>query len=275
MTEANKHEKIEANLLPETPVPDDLDEITRTVAPDAPRMGFVQRFVSLFVAPYRLMRNIRKHPVVLPPLVVALLIALASTPLTVQYTEIAAQEISRLMLDRGVPPELLNLGPAVVDEYGDITEAAAGSFPDAIVLVNALAGTLLVAFLGALWLLIITKIARGRASLGQYFSMYMHIAVVSALAAALMMALSIYADTPLDITSAAAIFMPAGNVTMLGFNLLSVVSLANLWGTALVCLGVKAINGFSTVKAALLALLSFAATAAVHVVLNMAMFWIF
>ena len=239
------------------------EELTRMVEPEIKKMGAIQRIISLFIAPGELMRNIKAYPVVLVPFILSIVIGLASIPVTMQGQELMTRELSNISIERyGV--DLMNLVIGA-DEYGDDLAAAM----DVVMMVTTVAmviiGPLLISFFIALGILILSKIARGNAKLGQLFSLYLHIYIISLLGALISIGLMVTTDNYLDLTSLAAVFMPGGNISMLPFNLLSGISVFSIWTAILSYLGIKILNDFSGVKAGVITLIAFLVGLAIHV----------
>ena len=225
------------------------------------KMKPVTRVVSLFVSPKALMENIREYPAVLVPLIICALLAFAGLPLTNKLVDIQQRTFSNISIERyGV--DYFNYTP--FDEDGDLAQTIS-----AVTQITTVAMLLisypLNAFFSALGLFIITKIARGTCKLGQYFSMYTHVFIISALGGLLASFLMVTFDTILDSTSLAAVFMPLGDQSMPVFNILSSVTVFNVWITALTVIGVKAVNGFSTVRASVVCITGFVISVAIAV----------
>ena len=247
------------------------EELTRMVEPEAPKMGAIQRIVALFTAPGELMKNIKVYPVVWFPLIVVIALGIISIPLSLQTTDILNQELSNISIERyGV--DLMNLG-AAFDEYGD---SNLGGLMDTFALVGAVAGVIfgppIISFLAALGLWILSKIVKGSTTLGQMFSMCMHIYIIAAVGGLVVFGLVSITGNYLDMTSLAAVFMPRGNISMVSFNILSAISIFTVWDAILTYLGVKIINDISTVKAAVVTIIAFIVGVAIHVGIFMSTF---
>ncbi|MDR1665162.1 MAG: hypothetical protein LBR83_09645 [Clostridiales bacterium] len=220
------------------------------------RMNPFDRLVSLFVAPASLMKNIRIFPAVLVPLIVCTLLGLALMPFSSNLADIQMHEFSNLSIERyGV--DYFNTTPvddelaAVMPDISTITNISA--------VVSAFIAYPVIAFFLALGTFILTKIARGKElKLIQYFSMYIHLCVLTAIGAVVTTVLCVSLGSILDVTSLAALFMPLGNVTMPAFNALSGITVFGLWVTVLAIIGIKHINHFSYLKATVIGLVGFA-----------------
>ena len=239
------------------------EELTRLIEPEIRKMGAIQRIISLFVSPGELMRNIKVYPVVLVPLILSIAIGLVSIPVTMQGQELLSRELSNISIERyGV--DLMNLAVGA-DEYGEVLSAAMDVVMMVTTVATVIIGPILISFLIALGILILSKIARGNAKLGQLFSLYLHIYIISLLGAVISIGLMAMNDTYLDLTSLAAVFMPGGNISMLPFNLLSGISVFSIWTAILSYLGIKILNDFSGVKAGVITLIAFLVGLAIHV----------
>ncbi|MCL2398845.1 MAG: YIP1 family protein [Defluviitaleaceae bacterium] len=239
------------------------EELTRVVEPEIKKMGAVQRIVSLFISPSELMHNIKMYPVVLVPFAVVIVIGLISMVFTPQITEIMNHEISNISIERyGI--DLTNLA-AQADIYGDTQNNA----PDTITLVSGVIGAivlpLLICFFSALGILILSKIAGGDATLGQLFSMCMHIYIIYAIGALIASALIVMTGNFLDLTSLAAVLMPHGNISMVSFNALSAITIFTVWDAILTFIGIKILNQFGNIRAGILTAIVFLVAVAFHI----------
>ena len=242
-----------------------LEELTRMVEPDAPKMGPVQRIINLFLAPGELMQNIKLYPVIAVPFVVALIIGLVSIPATSQMSELMMQELSIISIEMyGVDLS----GWTQLQEqglYGDDLTSAFNVFATVTMAISAAIMPFLYSAIAAVLFIILVKILRGGARIGQLFSMSMHLYIISALGTAVVAALMVSTGRLVDMTSLAAVIMPDGNISMLQFNLLSSISIFNIWSHVLVFIGIKVLNDFSVVKAGIITGVSLLATIAIHV----------
>ncbi|MCL2422232.1 MAG: YIP1 family protein [Defluviitaleaceae bacterium] len=230
------------------------EEITRMVAPDAPKMGIVNRLINIFVSPVELMQNIKLHPVILVPLLTAILITLVAIPISTQLVEISNRELTNISIER-YGMDVFGL-TADADIYGDMDNGAS-TFTLVTSIATALFMPPFMSFISALGLWILSKILRGSTTLGQMFSMYLHVYVLLAVASVLVSWLMVTTGNLLDVTSLAALLMPNGNISMFSFNMLSYISIFNIWATVLTYLGVKIINDISAVKAAIITAIAF------------------
>ena len=242
------------------------EELTRMVEPEVIKMGVVQRAISIFAAPEALMRNVKAYPVILVPFLLSVIIGFIAFIPSQAVQDITTQEMSIISIERyGV--DLFNFS-ALADEYGDIDT---GNVLDVLTMVTAGASIIimpfLISFIAALVLFILSKIARGQSRFGQLFSMYMHVYVIMALGGLAVSFLISMTGRFLDVTSLAAVVMPNGRIDMFSFNLLSGISVFNIWATVITFIGLKIINEFSAIKAGVIAvialLLSISITAAI------------
>lgn len=231
------------------------EELTRVVEPEVHKMGAVQRIINLFVSPSELMQNIKVYPVILIPLIVSMAIGLISVPLTSQIMPIVQQELSIISIDRyGI--DLMNLG-AQGDIYGDFNVEEMDTFLMISSVIGAIITPLIISFILALGMLVLSKIARGDATFGQLLSMYMHIYIIIILGELIVSGLMVTTGNFLNMTSLAAVFMPQGNIAMVSFNVLSSISIFTVWVAVLTFIGVKILNQFGNIKAGILAGIAF------------------
>ncbi|MCL1988769.1 MAG: YIP1 family protein [Firmicutes bacterium] len=255
-----------------TEEPPQYEELTRMVEPEVIKMGAVKRIICLFAAPGELMANIKAVPVSSVPILLCILLSMATIPFSAGLAAITTREMNSLFLEEfGIQlPEV-----ATVDEFGElITDPAAEIFGIISGMLGALLLTPLFIFLGALMLLVLSKILKGPATLGQMFSMYAHIYVISAIGALLVTALMVMTDQFLDLTSLAAVVMPNGAMNDPVFLILTYISIFTIWANVITFIGLKIINEFDTTKAAVATGISFTLGAIFTVISGMGTFWL-
>jgi len=156
--------------------------------------------------------------------------------------------------------------------YGDQVAAGMGAFAIVGQVVGAVLMPLIYGLISGLIFLILSKIFRGSAKFKQLFSMCIHYYVLSALGALVVVALAVTTGRFIDLTSLAAVVMPDGNISMVSFNILSSISVFNIWVHILIFIGIKVLNDFSAVKAGIITAISFLLTIAVNVGIIMSTF---
>ena len=254
------------------------EELTRQIEPVVQNMTPIQRVVSLFASPGKLMENIKEHPVILAPFIIAVVLSLISIPLSAPFTIMVGEEINRLMIER-----MLELGIDASEfiaataggYYGDAPNAFGGMNIGFVSLINAAAGPVIASAISAAGYWILTKIFRGRATFSQYFSMYMHLMILTGALGLITFSAAIAIGRPVDITSLAALIMPHGNMSMLSFNILSVISLASIWSAVLTFVGIKTFNDFGNGKSIAIASIMLVLAVALAAVMMTMPFFIF
>jgi len=228
------------------------------------KMKPLERILSLFVTPAQLMKNIKAHPSSLVPFLVCAAIGLASVQLAIKYSEIQTRRLSYASIERyGV--DVFNL--IAVDDEDDEAPQQISLITRAATVGGAAVSYPVAAFLSAAGLYVLTKIARGKElRFGQYFSMYMHLMIIIAAGDAAAAALGVALDTSLNAASLAAVFMPLGGNSSTAYNILSSVTVFNVWITILSIIGIKIINDFSRLKSIIVGAFAFAFSVAVSAV---------
>ncbi len=222
------------------------------------QMGIFDRLISVFIAPGKLMENLRYHQPIWTMIIVAIVLALFMLPITPRLVQITTAEMSAISIER-YGMDMFN--PVLPEDVKDQVENAKniGS------MVGSVIGTLaapLMMLVSALLLFIVTKIAKGTATIKQYFSMYLHIRVVSGIGSLITTSLMIMMNTSLDMTSLAAVLMPGGNITNLLYCILLSINIFGIWANILVFFGVKKLNDFTNTRAAVVTLVLFLLTLA-------------
>ena len=249
------------------------DELTRVIEPEVFKMGAVPRLISLFTNPGELMKNIKHHPVILVPFLVAVALGLlAAIPLQT-VTDMQFQEMSHISIER------YGFDIFAIADYGDIygdfdMEAVMDATVIVLLIASALAGPLFLALLTAVGLIIFSKIMRGEATFGQLFSMYLHIYVVFAFGSLISISLMSFTNTLTDMTSLAAL-LPHGNMAEPSFLFASTVSIFSVWTYFLMGLGFKVLNNVSAVKATITTVIMFLIYAGITVVMGMLTWWMY
>ena len=242
------------------------EELTRVIAPEVLKMSAVSRLISVFVSPGELMQNIKSYPVILAPLIICIIIGAASIPFSRQWTELYMQELSHISIEMyGIDLSGWSELQAA-DLYGDTNVAG---IMDAItiggLILGVVFGPLIVSLISALGLWILSKILKGSSTFGQLFSAIMHIYIIYVLGAFVVYGLTVMTGNFIDMTSLASIVMPAGNISMPIFNVLSAISVFSVWTAILTFIAVKVLNDFSGLKAGVIAVIAYAFEIAVVV----------
>jgi len=231
-------------------------EIFTIVEDEVQKMGFLERLASIFIAPVKLMQNIKSYPVIASMLFLVMGLSLFTTPFIGRITEITTNKMSEIMLIRYGQDFL-----SFIESTQSATQATASS---ATTIITAALAMLIIypimCFLKALVLFIITKIARGEAKYRQYASLYAHVLIISVIGTLLTTPIMVAMGTLLDVSSLAAVFMPNGDFSMLSFNILSSITLFSFLEIILVGIGVKVLNGFSNTRAIVSVALMFTLT---------------
>jgi hypothetical protein len=241
----------------------------------AAKMNPLDRILSLFVTPVSLMKNISVFPIVWVPLIICVLLSFAAMPWSARMSEIATRQLSNISIERyGV--DYFSLTALDTEAVSEAASVISSDILQVSTLISNFVAYPIAAFFAALGLYLLTKMARGKElKLIQYYSMYMHLFILSAIGALVTSIACVTLDTPLDVTSLAAVFMPLGDVSMPMYNFLSAVNIFNIWITALTVIGVKYINHFSNVKAAVIGIAGYAFSVAVTALGSGSVFWLF
>jgi hypothetical protein len=236
------------------------------------RMTLSERVASLFIAPVKLMENIKLYPVALLPLFICVVIMLLYMPLSDQYNGMAAAETQKYALETY---ESMGFTAEQIQQMQQIQQSGpfgmGGGSEAAAIIINVLGivlGILTAAFFSTLWMFIITKIARGPAKFAQYFSMFSHLTIITSLLTVAVTAVSVMRGSLVNFLSL-GILMPEARITDALSQLLSALSLSTLWFNALAVVGVKVINGWKPVKAIVVGVVAFVTATAAPVALTM------
>ncbi|MCL1976344.1 MAG: YIP1 family protein [Firmicutes bacterium] len=221
------------------------NEIFTIVEDEVQKMSFIQRLVSLFTAPVKLMQNIKYYPKIAAALLLCMGLSLLTLPFVSKITEITTNMMSEIMLIR--------YGQDFIS-FMESTQAAANNPQLSAITTASTTLVLLLSYplmcvIKTLILFIITKIAKGMATFKQYASMYAHILLIAVLGSIITTSIMAAMGTLLDVSSLAAVFMPSGNFSMIPYNLLASISLFTVLEIILAGIGVKEINGFTNRKA--------------------------
>ena len=213
--------------------------------PQVETLGLLQRIACVFAAPTKLMENIQEKPKVLLPLLILVILALPYA-----YLSLASGELYTIAMDNY---SLERYGMAYSALTGDVGQGnvvmtMASTFL-ATIAVNYLLGGLIAAFV--LWL--VCKAFKGSGKFKMYFSMFLHIYIVTTVVGMVSAFLMGQFNTLTDFLSLAAVLAPNGSIADFSFLFFSTISVATVWSAVLTGIGVRAINGFSTTKAGAIA----------------------
>ena len=236
------------------------DEMVVAVEDETAKMGFFTRIISIFASPVALMKNIRHYPVIGPVLLLVMALSLLTIPTLAKITEITQSELSAVSLER-YGYDITALTQAGADEE---TAQSVQVYTTVVSVVTLIVTYPIMILLYAIGLTVLTKIARGKATFAQYFSMFTHTKLIIAVLAVFTAFMMVNLGSVLDVTSLAAAFMPRGNMTNLTFCFLMSVNLAGVWEAALTAVGVREFNGFSATKSVVIAVIVFAVSVAIN-----------
>jgi hypothetical protein len=243
-------------------------EENREMPQEVVKMTAGQRVVALVTAPSELMENIKAHPVILAPFLVALVIGLVSVFSMVGYTQILMREQENAFIVRFPEAESPPMFSGGANYYGE------PELPENVMSIvlfvthgfGAAVNPFFISVFATLGLFILSKIFRGKTTFGQMFSMYMHVYIILALGVLVTTTIAVLTGNFVDMTSLAAVIMPRGSMDDAMFHLLSAIAIFPVWGAALTFFGVKVLNGFSNVKAGIVAVIAYCVYIGVHVV---------
>jgi hypothetical protein len=232
---------------------DEDDSIYRVVEDDGPPpFGFWKRVTSVIASPFQLMENIKYNPKLLQPIVALLVLSIAVGYLTIQLSDITRAATLVAYSEIFDPATLQTLEASMQAQVMPETPTEIAGVV-AITGGTALVGFLMTALLSSLIVFLFCKIAKGNAKYKNYYSMFLHINIVTLLLSIVSMLLMLRYKAAVDFLSLAPVFMPEGTTASLNYLLLGAVSLSNIWSAALVFLGVKALNDFNVVKPVVIA----------------------
>ena len=251
--------------------PEQHEELTRMVEPEVIKMGAVQRVISIFAAPGELMHNIKAYPVILVPFLLSVVLGLIAIAPNLQVTEMTTQEMSHISIERYGVDLFAEL--TMADEYGETAMDAMGAFTIITLVVSAILGPLLMSFFATLGIFILSKIFRGRAKFMQLFSVYMHAYVIVALGTIVSASIMAATGSISEMTSLAPFIMPEGNIATPAYIVLMSIAIFPVWATVVIFFGVKIVNEFSALKAAIITVIYYATFVAINVVILMITWW--
>ncbi|MDR3091156.1 MAG: YIP1 family protein [Clostridiales bacterium] len=208
-----------------------------------------KRLKCLFTDPARLMKNLKVHPVFGPPALVFILVAVISSVFFMgKLSELQARMLSE---------ETMRIyGASVMAETQFQAEGPARVILIVSQFIGVAAIPYVMGFVLALPLLIIGKIAGGKAKLSHYYSLSLHAYALTMLVGLISTAGFIMTDSLTDILSL-GLLDPTGGTASVPHAVLQAVSITNLWQCGLIYFGMKEINGFKPVKAAVAAAVIF------------------
>ncbi|MCL2224317.1 MAG: YIP1 family protein [Defluviitaleaceae bacterium] len=251
-----------------TPQQEQTEELTRMVEPETVKMGIGQRFIALITAPSELVKNVKAHPVIFAPFLLALVIGLIAVYPGVQATHIILQEQAHVFAERNPgEPNPFDLA-ALANEYGEPLFEQ-GALTVMLALPLATAAVIMPFFLSiiaTLGVFVLVKIMRGEATFAQTFSMYMHFYVIIALGSLVGYVLMVVTGSVVDMTTLAALVTPNARIDEPAYAFFSTFGVFPIWFCVLTFFGVKVLNNFSNTKAGIIAGIVFATMLATNVV---------
>jgi len=248
------------------------DELTKIVDDEVAPLKFFDRVLSIFFSPGKVMKNIAEHPKIGAAALVVLILAGLSAVYAMDIANISLDEQTIIYIER-YGADYLNLSEAMqtLTDMGALTSVTA--------VATVLVTPFVTAFGAALVLFILTKMSRGEARFGQFYSMYFHIYIVTYLLNLIPMLFMVMNRSSLNVLSLAAVYMPDGNVTSPKYNILTAVSVISVWEALLVFIGVKNLNGWKAGKSLIVTAVNFilcaGATAAMQIAGILVVDWSF
>jgi len=248
------------------------DEMTRIVEDEIQPLKFFDRILSIFFSPGKVMKNIAEHPKIGAAVIIVLILAGLSAVYATDIAAISLDEQTIIYIER-YGADYLNLNEAM-QTFTDM-----GALTTVTAVATMLATPFVTAFGAALVLFVLSKIGKGEARFGQFYSMYFHIYIVTYLLNLIPTLFMVMNRSTLNILSLAAIYMPDGNVTSPVYNILTAVSVISVWEAILVFIGVKNLNGWKAGKSLVVTVIDFilcaGATAAVQTASILVVDWSF
>jgi len=231
--------------------------IFEDTTPAGTPMSYIERIISVFIAPGRLAENIREFPKLGAPALLLFIVSTLSAVMSTQIVPIITNAQSVALAER-YGMDYINLTQAI----SNVMEQAAW-----VIYLSAWGGAIIGAFLAvlitALVLKIITLVLRGSATYKQYLSLAMHVYLISFIGGIVVILLMLVTNSPMTFTSLAPILMPNGNFLDIMYSVLEGIELFSIWAAVVIAIGVKQLNpGFSGNKAVI--------TAAVYFILGLA-----
>jgi len=199
-------------------------------------MNIFQKVIKVFVAPSEVLQDIKGNPRILLPFIYVLVITALTTILQKPMIELQQQEISYLSLERyGV--DMLSLS-----EKGLVKNQSFW------VSIFSIPITIWVGWLiSSLFLLILSKIFKGKSTYKQLLSLVIHTGVLTS-------TLFLIA-TPIDLllgrsstVFSLSILYPGGNMTSFLYNVLSAMTLFSIWAVIFQGMGLYILNEFTKKK---------------------------
>lgn len=231
-------------------------EIEYVIEDETKPMSILQRIVNVFLSPGKLMENLSKYPKMMAPIVVFIIVGLGMAFVFPKITQLTLEAQSLMMIERyGV--DYLNVGTEALGEVQGMVNMATS----ASAVVSAVIGPYISGFFAAVVLLILSVIFRVKHKFMQYYSMYVHIAMVTSVLTLISTVFMYITQSTVDVLSL-GMLIPEGNTLNALYMAFSAISVSNIWTTLLVFLGLKAFTGCSAVKAAIISILTFALTVA-------------
>jgi hypothetical protein len=234
-------------------------------------MPLSERVASLFIAPARLMANIKLYPAALLLLFLCVVVRLLYMPLSDQYNEMVAVETEKLALQQY---EQLGFTAEQIEQLQQIQQSGpfglGGGSEVAAMIISVLGIVFEIvsgAFFSALWMFIIAKIAKGSARFTHYFSIFSHLMIISVLLYVAVTAVSVMRGSLVNFLSF-GFLMPEARMNDALYQLLNALSLSALWFNVLAVVGIKVVNGWKSVKAIVVGVIAFVLATAVPIALT-------
>lgn len=212
-------------------------------------MGFVSRFLDVFVSPSKISVEIKEKPKILEPLIIVLIFAILFTFLT-----------ARIQSKDSV--EYIKMNPKMADRIPqDRLESMANPSQTSILLRSFLFSPLTVLFnllIFSVVLLVIIKIAGGAGEFKNFFSLAFFSSYIDyVLGNGIKTILTLQKGTSIGVSTGLPLFFPDIPILSPSYIALSAIDFFSLWSYIFVAIAISKISKFSFTKAIIISAIVF------------------
>jgi hypothetical protein len=212
-------------------------------------MGFISRFLDVFVSPSKIGEEIKEKPKILEPIIIVLIFVILFTFLT-----------ARIQSRDGV--EYIKMNPKWADKIPQERLEKMANPSQASILVRSFLFSPLTVFFNLLIfsvaLLVIVKIAGGAGEFKNFFSLAFFSSYIDyVLGNGIKTILILQKGTSIGVSTGLSLFFPDIQIPSLSYNLLSIIDFFSIWSYIFVAIALSRISKLSFTKASFISAIIF------------------
>lgn len=199
-------------------------------------MNFFQKLIKIFTVPSEVIQDIKESPKFILPFIYVFVVTVITKIIQRPMIELQQQEIQNLYLERyGV--DIFSLSQKGLINSNSIVTNVFGS----------LIGLWVVWLISSVFLLIVSKILKGKSTYKQLLSLVIHAGMLTSTLTLIATPVDLLLNRSSTVFSLSVLY-PGGNMTSFLYNILSAMTLFSIWAVIFKGMGLYILNDFSKKK---------------------------